>query len=226
MRVELPPDWSREIGTEREKPYFEKLSAFVNAERQAHEVFPAEPDMFTAMNTTPFERASVLILGQDPYHDVGQAHGLSFSVRPGVPLPPSLLNIYKELKEDLGYPRAGNGCLTPWAQQGVLLLNAVLTVRAHAPNSHKGRGWETFTDAAIRALSAREAPMVFVLWGAYAQKKGELIDSARHYVLRSAHPSPLSARNGFFGSRPFSKVNALLKQAGRPEIDWQIPNLA
>ena len=171
----------------------------------------------------------MLILGQDPYHDDGQAHGLAFSVRPGVPPPPSLLNIFKELREDVGFRIPNNGYLVPWAEQGVLLLNAVLTVRAHQPASHQGKGWETFTDAVIRALSEREEPLVFVLWGNYARKKLTIIEaaqqSAHHRVIDGLHPSPLSANRGFFGSRPFSKINAYLKEFGQPEIDWQLPDI-
>jgi uracil-DNA glycosylase len=167
----------------------------------------------------------VLILGQDPYHEVGQAHGLCFSVRPEVAIPPSLQNIYKELHDDLGCSIPNNGYLTSWAEQGVLLLNAVLTVRAHQANSHQGKGWENFTDAIIRAVNDKPDRVVFVLWGAYARKKKPLIDTSRHAVIESAHPSPLSAANGFFGSRPFSKINAALREAGKPEIDWQIPDL-
>ncbi len=225
MRVDLPLDWQQAVGAELEKPYFSKLSDFVDAERSAQTVFPPEAEVFTAMKTTPFANVSVLILGQDPYHDDNQAHGLCFSVRPGISPPPSLVNIFKELKTDVGCRIPNNGCLTPWAEQGVLLMNAVLTVRAHQPNSHKAKGWETFTDAAINALNAREAPVVFVLWGAHAQKKSELIDTSRHTIIQSVHPSPLSARNGFFGSRPFSKINAILSANGRPEIDWQIPDI-
>jgi len=168
---------------------------------------------------------SVLLLGQDPYHGEGQAHGLSFSVRPGVRVPGSLSNIYKELRDDVGFKIPNNGHLAPWAEQGVLLLNAVLTVRAGEPNSHKGKGWETFTDAVIRKVSEKAEPVVFVLWGKYAQKKVALIDAGRHAVVQCAHPSPLAARQGFFGCRPFSAVNKALKAAGRPEIDWQLPNL-
>jgi uracil-DNA glycosylase len=174
---------------------------------------------------TPYEKVSVLILGQDPYHEVGQAHGLCFSVRSDVAIPPSLQNIYKELHDDLGCAIPNNGYLTPWAEQGVLLLNAVLTVRAHQANSHQGKGWEYFTDAVIRAVNDKPDRVVFVLWGAYARKKKPLIDTSRHVIIESAHPSPLSAANGFFGSRPFSKINAALREAGKPEIDWQIPDV-
>jgi uracil-DNA glycosylase len=167
----------------------------------------------------------VLLLGQDPYHDNNQAHGLCFSVRPGIKPPPSLMNMFKELHDDVGFRIPNNGYLVPWAEQGILLLNAVLTVRAHEANSHKGRGWETFTDRIISLVSAREDPMIFVLWGAYAQKKRSLIDTERHTIVQSAHPSPLSARNGFFGSKPFSTINKALRESGKQEIDWQLPNL-
>jgi uracil-DNA glycosylase len=201
------------------------LQQFVRDERKKYTVFPPDKDVFAALHLTPYEKVSVLILGQDPYHDDGQAHGLCFSVRPEVAIPPSLQNIYKELRDDLGCTIPNNGCLTPWAEQGVLLLNAVLTVRAHQANSHQGKGWENFTDAIIRAVNDKPDRVVFVLWGAYARKKAPLIDTSRHSIIQSAHPSPLSASNGFFGSRPFSKINAALHTAGKPEIDWQIPDL-
>ncbi|OGT23052.1 MAG: uracil-DNA glycosylase, partial [Gallionellales bacterium RIFOXYD2_FULL_52_7] len=202
-----------------------ELQQFVAEERQKSSVFPAETEVFSALHLTPFEKVSVLILGQDPYHDDNQAHGLCFSVRPGVSAPPSLLNIFKELKTDLGCTIPNNGHLTHWAEQGVLLLNAVLTVQAHQANSHKNRGWEIFTDAVIQAVNAKTDPVVFVLWGANAHKKIGLIDQSRHIVIESAHPSPLSAYRGFFGSRPFSRINTALRAAGKAEIDWQIPDL-
>ncbi len=208
------------MGEETEQPYFRALREFVAEERAAHEVFPPDDDVFNALRLTPYEDVRVLVLGQDPYHDDGQAHGLAFSVRPGVKAPPSLANIFKELASDAGCAKPKSGSLVGWAEQGVLLLNAVLTVRAHSANSHKGKGWERFTDAVIRALSAREKPVVFVFWGAYAAKKLELVDTSRHTTIVSAHPSPLSARNGFFDSKPFSKANAALREAGEPEIDW------
>jgi len=188
-------------------------------------VFPPEGDVFNAFEVTPLEDANVLLLGQDPYHDHGQAHGLCFSVKPGVKPPPSLANMFKELRDDVGCRIPNNGYLAPWAAQGILMLNAVLTVRAHEPNSHKGKGWETFTDAAIRALNDRKDPVVFVLWGGYARKKLALIDADRHAIVESAHPSPLSARSGFFGSKPFSKINEALRRFEKPEIDWQLPDL-
>jgi uracil-DNA glycosylase len=217
--------WRPVLIAETEKPYWKPLQQFVKDERKKYTVFPPDKDVFAALQLTPYEKISVLILGQDPYHEVGQAHGLCFSVRPDVAIPPSLQNIYKELRDDLGCHIPNNGCLTPWAEQGVLLLNAVLTVRAHQANSHQGKGWENFTDAIIRAANDKPDRVVFVLWGAYARKKKLLIDTSRHVIIESAHPSPLSAANGFFGSRPFSKINAALREAGKPEIDWQISDV-
>jgi uracil-DNA glycosylase len=217
--------WRPVLIAETEKPYWKPLQQFVKAERKKYTIFPPDKEVFAALHLTPYEMVSVLILGQDPYHEAGQAHGLCFSVRPEVAIPPSLQNIYKELHDDLGCQIPNNGYLTSWAEQGVLLLNAVLTVRAHQANSHQGKGWENFTDAIIRAVNDKPERVVFVLWGAYARKKAPLIDTARHVIIQSAHPSPLSAANGFFGSRPFSKINAALREAGRPEIDWQIPDV-
>jgi uracil-DNA glycosylase len=225
MQIDLPASWQAVLADELEQPYMGQLAQFVDAEREQYQVFPPEADVFNALKTTPYDRVNVLILGQDPYHDDGQAHGLAFSVRPGVKPPPSLQNMFKELKSDLGCRVPNNGCLVPWAEQGVLLLNAVLTVRAHTPTSHKNKGWERFTDAVIRKLSEKSDPVVFVLWGGYAQKKLNLIDSEKHVVIQSAHPSPLSARNGFFGSKPFSQINGALREAGKPEIDWQLPDV-
>jgi uracil-DNA glycosylase len=224
LAAQFPEPWRKVLAGEFEKPYFQELQKFVAAERQAHTIFPPEEDVFNAFRYTPYDKVKVLLLGQDPYHDDGQAHGLCFSVRPGVKPPPSLVNIFKELHNDLGCTVPDNGCLTPWAEQGIMLLNAVLTVRAHEPASHKDRGWERFTDAVIRTLSDRPEPVVFVLWGAYAQKKQQLIDAGRHRIIASAHPSPLSAKK-FFGSRPFSQVNRALKELGQTPIDWQLPNL-
>ncbi len=218
----LPADWRTILSDELDKPYFHRLQEFVAEERRTHTVFPPEEDVFNALRLTPYERTNVLLLGQDPYHDDGQAHGLCFSVRPGVKPPPSLVNMFKELRDDLGCTIPKHGYLAHWAEQGILLLNAVLTVRAHEPNSHKDKGWETFTDAIIRAVNAKPSPVVFVLWGAYAQKKAKLIDAARHTVLTAAHPSPLSAKK-FFGSRPFSAINNALRASGKPPIDWQLP---
>lgn len=217
--------WKEALAGEREKPYFRELLAFVAQERQQYSVFPPEKEVFNAQRYTEYGAVSAVILGQDPYHDVNQAHGLAFSVRPGVPIPPSLMNIFRELHDDLGCAMPNNGYLVPWARQGVLLLNTVLTVRAHEANSHRGKGWETFTDTVIRAVNNKSDPVVFVLWGAPARKKIALIDTGKHTVIQSAHPSPLSAQSGFFGSRPFSRINAALRRAGKPDVDWQIPDL-
>jgi uracil-DNA glycosylase len=221
---QLPESWRAALADEFAKPYFHQLQESLARERAEHKVFPPEEDVFNAYKLAPLEKVKVLLLGQDPYHDDNQAHGLCFSVRPGIKPPPSLVNMFKELKTDVGCKVPNNGYLVPWAEQGIMLLNAVLTVRAHEPNSHKNQGWETFTDATIRALADRPDPVVFVLWGAYAQKKGKLIDAARHPVLTAAHPSPLSASK-FFGSRPFSAVNAALEKLGKPPIDWQLPDI-
>lgn len=225
MKLPLPSSWQAVVGDETEKPYFAALREFVAEERRAHDVYPPEGEEFTALELTPYEQVRVVILGQDPYHGLGQAHGLAFSVRPGVRPPPSLRNIFKELKSDLGCRIPDNGFLVPWAEQGVLLLNTVLTVREAEPNSHRGQGWEKFTDAIIRTVGHKDDQVVFVLWGAPAGKKTELIDTERHTIVRSVHPSPLSAKRGFFGSRPFSQINAALRKAGKPEIDWQLPDL-
>lgn len=219
----METSWRPVLATETDKPYWKNLQTFVREERTQYQVFPPDQEVFAALHLTPYEKVGVLILGQDPYHDVGQAHGLCFSVRRGVVKPPSLVNIFKELQADLGCTPPKHGDLTHWAEQGVLLLNAVLTVRAHTPTSHKDKGWETFTDAVIRAVNEKPDRVVFVLWGAYARAKAKLIDRSKHVIIESAHPSPLSASNGFFGSRPFSKINAALKEAGKPEINWQIP---
>ncbi len=221
---QLPGSWRATLAGEFDQPYFGTLREFLARERAEHPVFPPEEDVFNAFRLAPFEGVKVLLLGQDPYHDTGQAHGLCFSVRPGVRTPPSLVNMLKELKADCGCKVPNNGHLVPWAEQGILMLNAVLTVRAHQANSHKDKGWEKFTDAVIRALGDRPDPVVFVLWGAYAQKKGKLVDPGRHPIIASAHPSPLSAAK-FFGTRPFSKVNAALEAQGKAPIDWQLPDL-
>jgi uracil-DNA glycosylase len=225
MEINIPASWHAHLNGELNKPYFQKLSQFVDEERQNYTVFPPEDEVFSALRLTPYENVNVLLLGQDPYHDNNQAHGLCFSVRPGIKPPPSLVNMYKELRDDVGFRIPNNGYLAPWAKQGILLLNAVLTVRAHTPNSHKNKGWEQFTDAVISAVNEKRDPVVFVLWGGYAQKKRSLIDTTRHTIVQSAHPSPLSARNGFFGSRPFSAINDALRTNGKPEIDWQLPDL-
>lgn len=221
----METSWRPVLQVETEKPYWKELRKFVAEERKKHQVFPPQAEEFAALHLTPYEDVKVLILGQDPYHGPGQAHGLCFSVRPGVDKPPSLVNIFKEMESDLGIKPPNHGSLEHWAKQGVLLLNAVLTVRAHQATSHKGKGWETFTDAVIQAVNAKEDKVVFVLWGAYARAKKVFIDRTRHTIIESAHPSPLSASNGFFGSKPFSKINAALAAAGKTEIDWQIPNL-
>ncbi len=220
----IPESWLPVLGEEQNKPYYQELYRFVGEERRKYTVYPPGPDVFNALLFTPYEKVRVMIIGQDPYHEPGQAHGMAFSVRPGVPPPPSLLNIFKELHEDVGFRIPNHGCLVPWAEQGVLLLNAVLTVRAHQANSHQGKGWEIFTDTVIRAVNQKETPVVFLLWGSYAQRKAELIDS-RHILLKAPHPSPLSASRGFFGCRHFSKTNAALLAAGQPPIDWQLADL-
>lgn len=225
MTTKLPAAWQPILADEIAQPYFKELQKFVADERTTQTIFPPEDQVFAALAHTPYEKVTVFLLGQDPYHDDGQAHGLCFSVLPGVKPPPSLVNIYKELKADVGCRIPNHGYLVRWADQGLLMLNAVLTVRAHTPNSHKDKGWEKFTDAVLRAVNAKPDQVIFVLWGAYAQKKSKLIDTTRHIIIQSAHPSPLSARNGFFGSKPFSKINAALRAAGQPEIDWQIPDV-
>ncbi|MDH6110660.1 uracil-DNA glycosylase [Kitasatospora sp. MAP12-15] len=220
----LPESWREVLAPEVEKPYFAELTAFLAAERAEQEIFPPRGQVFSALEATDYHGVRVLVLGQDPYHDNGQAHGMSFSVLPGTKTPPSLRNIFKELNADLGVPVPDNGYLMPWAEQGVLLLNAVLTVRAHEANSHKGKGWEKFTDAVIKAVSDREEPCVFVLWGNYAKKKLPLIDTERHVVVQGAHPSPLSAKL-FHGSKPFSQIDAALDGFGQEPLDWRLPSL-
>ncbi len=215
-------DWNPVLRGELAKPYWAQLQAFVAAERDQHPVYPRQQDVFAALHLTPLSGTKVVVLGQDPYHGPGQAHGLAFSVQPGVPAPPSLRNIFKELHADLGIEPPRDGYLEPWARQGVLLLNTTLTVRGGAAASHQGRGWETFTDEVIRAVGAKPERVVFVLWGAAARRKRSLVDPDRHVVLESAHPSPLSATNGFFGSRPFSRANAALLEVGRQAVDWRL----
>ncbi len=215
-------DWLDALKGEFRKPYYRKLFDKVNEEYHTRLIFPPADDIFNAFHLTPLHKVKVVILGQDPYHGEGQAHGLCFSVKKGVDIPPSLANIYKELHDDLGCTIPSHGCLTKWAKQGVLMLNTVLTVRAHQPNSHRGLGWEEFTDAAILALNAQERPMVFLLWGVPAQKKEKMLTNPEHLVLKSPHPSPLSASRGFFGSRPFGRANAFLESHGVEPIDWQI----
>jgi uracil-DNA glycosylase len=221
----MDSSWQTVLASEFEKPYFQKLQEFLKQERQTETVFPPEEDVFSAFELTAYPEVNVLLLGQDPYHDNNQAHGLCFSVRPGIKLPASLVNIFKELKEDVGCEIPNNGYLVSWAKQGILMLNSVLTVRAHTPNSHKNKGWETFTDAVISKVNEKPEPVIFVLWGKDAQKKLKLIDTNRHKVIQSAHPSPFSARNGFFGSKPFSGINHALSDMGKPEINWQISNI-
>ena len=218
-------DWLEPLKPEFSKPYYKKLYQTVNEEYRTHQIFPPADDIFNAFALTPLHEVKVVILGQDPYHNKGQAHGLCFSVKPDVEIPPSLVNIYKELQDDCGCEIPNNGYLTKWAKQGVLLLNTVLTVRAHQANSHRGIGWEEFTDAAIRVLNEQDRPMVFILWGRPAQMKKSMLTNPNHLIIESPHPSPLSAYRGFFGSRPFSRTNKYLKEHGLKEIDWQIENI-
>lgn len=218
-------DWLEPLKPEFSKDYYKELYQKVIEEYKTQVVFPPSDDIFNAFALTPLKEVKVVIIGQDPYHNVGQAHGLCFSVRPEVDIPPSLVNIYKELKDDCGCEIPNNGYLVKWAQQGVLLLNTVLTVRAHQANSHRGMGWEQFTDAAIRVLNEEDRPIVFILWGAPAQKKKAMLNNPKHMILEAPHPSPLSAYRGFFGSKPFSKTNAFLEQNGLKPIDWQIENV-
>ncbi len=218
-------DWLEPLKPEFSKPYYAKLYKKVKEEYETRLIFPPSEDIFNAFALTPLHEVKVVILGQDPYHGDGQAHGLCFSVKPEVEIPPSLVNIYQELRDDLGCYIPNNGYLTKWAKQGVLLLNTVLTVRAHQANSHRGIGWEEFTDAAIRILNQQDRPMVFILWGRPAQMKKAMLDNPNHLILEAPHPSPLSAYRGFFGSRPFSKTNVFLQQHGLEPIDWQIENI-
>ena len=218
-------DWKELLRDEFDKPYFEKLNEFLKEEYKEHEVFPKRVDIFTALNHTSFKDTKILLLGQDPYHNDGQAHGLAFSVLPGIKTPPSLKNMYKELNVEYGCFTPDNGHLMEWADQGVLLLNTSLTVRAHEANSHSKKGWEKFTDRIIEILNDREDPVVFILWGNNAKKKVKLINTDKHYVLEGIHPSPLSANRGFFGCDHFKKANEILKSIGKTEIDWQINNL-
>ena len=220
MDVKMEPSWKTRLAGEFEKDYFVKLTDFVRQEYRQATVYPSGPNIFNAFAHCPFDRVKVVIIGQDPYHEPGQAHGLCFSVQDGTPFPPSLQNIFKEITDDLGRPHPTSGDLTRWADQGVLLLNATLTVRAHRAGSHQGHGWETFTDAVIRCLNAERQHLVYMLWGAYAQKKGASIDTSRNLVLASPHPSPLSAHRGFFGNRHFSRANDYLVALGESPIDW------
>ena len=222
MDVQIEQSWKQHLAPEFEKPYFVKLTKFVRQEYRTTTCYPPGKLIFNAFNLCPYDKAKVVIIGQDPYHGPGQAHGLCFSVNDGVPFPPSLQNIFKEIQTDLGTPVPQSGNLTRWAEQGVLLLNATLTVRAHQAGSHQRQGWEEFTDAAIRVLNEQDRPMVFMLWGRPAQMKRSMLNNPKHLILTAPHPSPLSAYRGFFGSRPFSKTNEFLESQGEEPIDWQI----
>ncbi len=224
----MPPitnDWAKALEPEFQKDYYKKLFTFVGQEYSSTAIYPPGNDIFNAFHLTPLSNVKVVIIGQDPYHEPGQAHGLSFSVKPGVDIPPSLQNIYKELHDDCGCYIPNNGYLVKWAEQGVLLLNAVLTVRAHRAASHQGKGWEEFTDAAIRIVNEIDRPVVFMLWGSFARNKKGMLDNPKHLILEAPHPSPLSAYRGFFGCKHFSKANEFLKQNGATPIDWQIENV-
>ncbi|MCR8556031.1 uracil-DNA glycosylase [Mucilaginibacter sp. BJC16-A38] len=227
MAGELEPSWLKILGEEFNKPYMVNLKILLKKEKdEGHKTYPKNADIFNAFNKTPLDKLEVVILGQDPYHGENQAHGLSFSVQKGITIPPSLRNIYKELSTDIpGFIIPNHGDLTEWAEQGVLLLNASLTVRAGTPNSHQKYGWETFTDTVIKKISDEKKGIVFILWGAFAQAKAELIDQKKHHIIKSPHPSPFSADRGFFGSKPFSKTNEILVKEGRKPIDWQISPL-
>lgn len=227
MRIQLEPSWKERVGEWLLRPEMRELSAFLRQRKAAGaQIFPPGHDIFAAFEATPFDQVKVVILGQDPYHGFGQAHGLCFSVQPGVPVPPSLLNIYKEIEADLGLPRPDHGCLLPWAQRGVLLLNAVLTVEEGKPGSHQGKGWEGFTDHVVDVLNREREGLVFLLWGSYAQAKGKVIDPRRHRVLKAPHPSPLSAHRGFLGCRHFSAANEYLRRHGTGEVEWRLPPLS
>lgn len=222
--IKLEPSWKAALGEEFEAPYMLQLRQFLQQEKASGKrIFPPGAEIFNALNCTPLNKTKIVIIGQDPYHGPGQAHGLCFSVKPGVAVPPSLQNIYKELQADIGFQIPSHGCLSHWAEQGVLLLNATLTVEAGRAGSHQGKGWETFTDRIIALLNAKRQGLVFILWGSYAQKKGAGIDRQRHLVLQSPHPSPLSASRGFFGNHQFSRANAYLEQQGVEPVDWQLP---
>lgn len=221
----LRNEWSALLHDEFTKDYYVHLREFLKQEYMSKTIYPDMHDIFNALHFTDFSDVKVVLLGQDPYHGPNQAHGLSFSVQTGVKQPPSLRNIFKELQTDLGHNIPNHGYLGSWAEQGVLLLNTVLTVRAHQAHSHKGVGWEQFTNRVIASLNEKETPVVYLLWGAAAQRKKELIDTSKHYLIKSPHPSPLSAHRGFFGSKPFSKANAILKQTGQEEVNWKIPTI-
>jgi uracil-DNA glycosylase len=219
----MDPSWKEALKREFHQDYFTELASYVETERRNYTIYPPDGETFTAFKLTPFDKVKVVILGQDPYHQPGQAHGLAFSVKQGVPIPPSLQNIYKELRADLGVKTPAHGFLGAWAERGVFLMNATMTVRAGAPASHKGQGWEVFTDAVIRTLVSREKPIVFILWGHTARMKKSLIPVDQHTIIESAHPSPNSCHSGFFGSKPFSKANAALDGYGHVRVDWEIP---
>lgn len=224
QKINIHDSWKKALTEEFGKPYMDELREFLKQQiKEQKIIYPKPSDFFAAFNATPFDKVKVVILGQDPYHGPGQAHGLSFSVQPGVATPPSLVNIYKELSNDLGIKPAKHGYLKSWADQGVLLLNSVLSVEANKPASHKNRGWEKFTDHVIHALNDSDTPKVFFLWGAYAQKKGAFIDRKKHFVIESVHPSPLSASRGFFGTNPFSQANTFLEKKGMSPIEWELP---
>lgn len=220
MEVKIDPSWKARLQAEFTKPYFLQLVEFVKSEYSKHKIYPPGKEIFNAFDKCSFDDTRVVIIGQDPYHGKNQAHGLCFSVNEGIPMPPSLVNIFKEIKEDLGQPIPPNGSLLRWANQGVLLLNATLTVRANQAGSHQGKGWEEFTDAAIQSVSNEKNNVVFLLWGAYAQRKGQIIDRSKHLVLESAHPSPFAAHKGFFGNRHFSQANTYLQSHGMESIQW------
>lgn len=223
MNVQMEPSWAKELAPEFDKPYFAGIVQYLKEQKAAgKEVYPAGPLIFNAFNLTPFNKVKAVLIGQDPYHGKGQAHGLSFSVPPGIKPPPSLMNMYKELKDDLGIDTPSHGCLESWARQGLLMLNTSLTVEAATPMSHSKIGWEQFTDAVIRTVSEKKEGIVFILWGRFAQQKEALIDKSKHFVLKAAHPSPFSAYNGFFGSKPYSRTNELLVQQGKEPIDWAL----
>ena len=226
-RVQLEPSWKARVGEYLQRPDMRQLSAWLRERKAAGaRIYPPGPDIFAALEATPFDAVKVVVLGQDPYHGAGQAHGLCFSVQPGTPVPPSLQNIFRELQRDLGIPPPDHGCLLPWARQGVLLLNAVLTVEDGHPGAHAGKGWEGFTDHVVETLAREREGLVFLLWGAYAQKKGAVIDPRRHRVLRAPHPSPLSAHRGFLGCGHFSAANDYLARHGQAPVDWALPPLA
>jgi uracil-DNA glycosylase len=225
LREMMPESWREVLSAELSKPYVSELQNFLDQQYADETVYPPQDEIFSAFSLTPFDQVKVLVIGQDPYHGPGEAHGLSFSVKPGIKVPPSLRNIYKELVTDVGFTKPNNGYLVPWADQGVMMLNAVLTVRHKSANSHQKHGWEKLTTAAVKALGQRTEPLIVLLWGGKAKKNDRYIDKSRHHVIMSTHPSPLSARNGFFGSKPFSQINAKLAEWGKPQIDWQIPNL-